>query len=124
MTKSALKKERINIYMDINQLKELVKEKKISNCQETAQEKLQALEKQRKDQLMLEAANDPEFLMRCEEIQNDFAAIDFEVRKFKQKAQVLTKTNGYRLRFLLQYSTSSFTCCINFQLHTSTVVNQ
>lgn len=86
MTKSALKKERINIYMDINQLKELVKEKKISNCQETAQEKLQALEKQRKDQLMLEAANDPEFLMRCEEIQNDFAAIDFEVRKFKQKA--------------------------------------
>lgn len=28
MTKSALKKERINIYMDINQLKELVKEKR------------------------------------------------------------------------------------------------
>lgn len=86
MTKSALKEERINIYMEINQRKELVKVKKISNCQKAAQKKLQALEKQRKDQLMLEAAYDPEFLMRCEEIQNDFAAIDFESHKFKQKA--------------------------------------
>lgn len=85
MTTLALKEQRINIYMDIsyiNQLKELVKEKKIPSmskfCQEAVQEKLQALEKQRKDQLMLEAANDSEFLARCEEIQNDFAAIDFE----------------------------------------------
>ncbi len=85
MTTLALKEQRINIYMDINyinQLKELVKEKKIPSmskfCQEAVQEKLQSLEKQRKDQLMLEAANDSEFLARCEEIQNDFAAIDFE----------------------------------------------
>ena len=52
MTTLALKEQRINIYMDINyinQLKELVKEKKIPSmskfCQEAVQEKLQALEK-------------------------------------------------------------------------------
>lgn len=32
--------------------------------------------KQHKDQLMLQATRDTEFLARCEEIQNDFAAID------------------------------------------------
>ena len=87
MTTLALKEQRINIYMDINyinQLKELVKEKKIPSmskfCQEAVQEKLQAKERREEsnDQLMLEAANDSEFLARCEEIQNDFAAIDFE----------------------------------------------
>lgn len=33
-------------------------------------------EKQQKDQLMLQAMRDTEFLARCEEIQNDFATID------------------------------------------------
>lgn len=33
-------------------------------------------DKQHKDQLMLQATQDSEFLARCEEIQNDFAAID------------------------------------------------
>lgn len=33
-------------------------------------------EKQQKDQLMLQAMHDTEFLARCEEIQNDFAVID------------------------------------------------
>lgn len=85
MTTLKLKEQRINIYMDrqyINQLKNLVKSKQISSmskfCQEAVQEKLQALEKQRKDQLMLEAAHDQEYLARCEEIKNDFASIDLE----------------------------------------------
>ena len=33
-------------------------------------------DKQHKDQLMLQATQDSEFLARCEEIQNDFTAID------------------------------------------------
>lgn len=33
-------------------------------------------DKQHKDQLMLQATQDSEFLARCEEIQNDFSAID------------------------------------------------
>ncbi len=59
MNTLTLKEQRINIYMDIryiNQLKELVKNKQISSmskfCQEAVQEKLQSIEKQRKDQLM------------------------------------------------------------------------
>lgn len=85
MTTLAIKEQRINIYMDItyvNQIKELVKNKQIPSitkfCQEAVQEKLIALEKQQKDQLMLQAMHDPEFVARCEEIQNDFAAIDAE----------------------------------------------
>lgn len=85
MTTLAVKEQRINIYMDIDyikQMKNLVKAKQISSmskfCQEAVQEKLAALAKQEKDRLMLEAAHDPEFLARCQEIQDDFTAIDLE----------------------------------------------
>ena len=63
------------------QLKKLVDDKSISSmrsfCAEAISEKIIAFEKLQKENLMKQAANDPGFRERCEEVSKDFAAIDY-----------------------------------------------
>lgn len=51
-------------------------------------------EKQQKDQLMLQAMHDTEFLARCEEIHNDFAAIDADETLTAQITDAITYQLG------------------------------
>lgn len=63
------------------QLKKLADDKSISSmrsfCAEAISEKIIAFEKLQKENLMKQAANDPGFRERCEEVSKDFAAIDY-----------------------------------------------
>lgn len=63
------------------QLKKLADDKSISSmrsfCADAITEKIVAFEKLQKENLMKQAANDPGFKERCEEISRDFAAIDY-----------------------------------------------
>lgn len=63
------------------QLKKLADNKSISSmrsfCADAISEKIVAFEKLQKQNLMKQAANDPGFRERCEEVCRDFAAIDY-----------------------------------------------
>lgn len=63
------------------QLKKLADEKSITSmrsfCADAISEKIIAFEKLQKINLMKQAANDPGFQERCEEVCRDFAAIDY-----------------------------------------------
>ena len=63
------------------QLKKLADDKRIpsmrSFCTEAISERIIAFEKLQKENLMKQAANDPAFKERCEEVCRDFAAIDY-----------------------------------------------
>ena len=63
------------------QLKKLADDKSISSmrsfCAEEKTKKIIAFEKLQKENLMKQAANDPGFRERCEEVSKDFAAIDY-----------------------------------------------
>lgn len=48
-----------------------------SFCTKAISDKITELEKERNIQMMLNAANDPEYLARCKEIQNDFKHLDY-----------------------------------------------
>ena len=48
-----------------------------SFCCEAISEKIIAFEKLRKENLMKQAANDPGYIERCEEVCKDFAATDY-----------------------------------------------
>ena len=64
-----------------NQLKKLADDKSIGSmrsfCCEAISEKIIAFEKLRKENLMKQAANDPGYIERCEEVCKDFAATDY-----------------------------------------------
>lgn len=47
-------------------------------------------DKHQKDQLILQAIHDSEFLARCEEIQNDFSAIDADETLTTKITEALT----------------------------------
>ncbi len=77
-------KKTINIELtpDIyNKLKMLSKEKFIGSmrsfCTAAISDKIIELEKARKTKMMLDAANDPEYIERCQEIQHDFKYLDY-----------------------------------------------
>ena len=77
-------KKTINIELTpslYNQLKKLADDKSIGSmrnfCCEAISEKIIAFEKLRKENLMKQAANDPGYIERCEEVCKDFAAIDY-----------------------------------------------
>lgn len=85
MATAVIKEQRVNFYMDVcyvEQLKALVKNKTIPSmskfCQEAVKEKLLELEQQQKILLMQQAETDPDYQERCQDIQKDFAAIDYE----------------------------------------------
>ena len=63
------------------QLKKMADDKRISSmrsfCADAISEKIIAFEKLQKENLMKQAANDPGFRERCEEVCRDFAAIDY-----------------------------------------------
>ena len=63
------------------QLKKMADDKRISSmrsfCADAISEKIIAFEKLQKENLMKQAANDPGFRERCEEVCKDFAAIDY-----------------------------------------------
>ena len=69
------------------QLKKLADDKSISSmrsfCAEAISEKIIAFEKLQKENLMKQAANDPGFRERCEEVSKDFAAIDYPGGKYE-----------------------------------------
>lgn len=77
-------KKTINIELTpslYNQLKKLADDKSIGSmrsfCSEAISEKIIAFEKLRKENLMKQAANDPGYIERCEEVCKDFAATDY-----------------------------------------------
>ena len=77
-------KKTINIELTpslYNQLKKLADDKSIGSmrsfCCEAISEKIIAFEKLRKENLMKQAANDPGYIERCEEVCKDFAATDY-----------------------------------------------
>ena len=84
MTTLALKEQRINILLDkavVNRLKQLAAEKKVPSmskfCQEAITEKLYEFEKEQKIKMMQFAASDPDYLERCNTIQKEFEAIEY-----------------------------------------------
>ena len=83
MSVAAVKKT-INIELTpalYDKLKKMADERFIGSmrsfCTEAISEKIVAVEKLRKQKLMEQAAHDPAFLERCNEVQKDFAAVDY-----------------------------------------------
>lgn len=77
------KEQRINItltYSVLTRLKQLTKEKAIPSmnkfCQDAINEKLLEFDRQQKAKLMQIAAQDPNYLARCQEIAEEFSYID------------------------------------------------
>ena len=79
-----LKEQRINIMLEksvVDRIKQLTAEKKVPSmskfCQEAITEKLYEFEKEQKLKMMQFAASDPDYLERCNTIQKEFEAIEY-----------------------------------------------
>ena len=84
MTTLAIKEQRINIMLEktvVNRIKQLAAEKKVPSmskfCQEAITEKLYEFEKEQKIKMMEFAASDPDYIERCNTIQKEFEAIEY-----------------------------------------------
>ncbi|WP_177562443.1 hypothetical protein [uncultured Phascolarctobacterium sp.] len=86
MTTEAIKKITISLPGNLaERLKKMNEEKRINGiskfCENAIRDGLKAYDKAQKARLMEEAVSDPDFQARCEEIQRDFAALDYSERE-------------------------------------------
>ncbi|GEM_PF-1463040 len=86
MAAESIKKITISLPGNLaERLKKMNEEKKITGiskfCENAIRDGLKAYDRAQKARLMEEALADPDFQARCEEIQRDFAALDYQERE-------------------------------------------